>query len=120
MKLIGIVVGAALLTAAPFSLHWTPRNAGLYVDHADARVVYRRGYRRSCYGYGYNSAGCPPLVWIWLSKLLITDIRPIPVTGIAHTRSGVGGGETDPPPGAPRYLRRTQRDGLGGEYCTTS
>ena len=51
-----IFVGAVLLTAAPFSLHWTPRNAGLYVDNADARVVYRRGYRRSYYGYGYNSA----------------------------------------------------------------
>jgi hypothetical protein len=60
MKLIGIVVGAALLTAAPFSLHWTPRNAGLYVDNA-----YRRGYRRSYYGYGYGGAyyntGCPRL-----------------------------------------------------------
>lgn len=28
-------------------------------------------------------------------RLLITDIRPILVTGIAHTRSGVDGGETE-------------------------
>jgi hypothetical protein len=41
-----IIVGAVLLTAAPFSLQWTPRNVGLYVDKADARVVYRRVYRR--------------------------------------------------------------------------
>jgi hypothetical protein len=48
MKLIGIVVGAALLTAAPFSVHCTPKKAGLYVDRADARVVHRR---RQSYGY---------------------------------------------------------------------
>jgi len=61
MKLIGIVAGAALLTAAPFSMHCTPRKGGLYVDRADARV----GYRRSYYGYGYvgaySRAGCPRL-----------------------------------------------------------
>jgi hypothetical protein len=49
MKLIGIVVGAAILTAVPFSVLCTPRKAGLYVDKADARVVFRRpayhGYR---------------------------------------------------------------------------
>jgi hypothetical protein len=56
MRLIGILVGAALMTAAPFSLHWTPRKVGLYIDKADARVVYRRGYRRSYYGYGYVGA----------------------------------------------------------------
>ena len=66
-----IFVGAVLLTAAPFSLHWTPRNAGLYVDNADARVVYRRGYRRSYYGYGYNSAGCPRLFGYGLSSTLL-------------------------------------------------
>jgi hypothetical protein len=42
MKLIGIMVGAAILTAAPFSVQCTPTRAGLYVDKADARVVYRR------------------------------------------------------------------------------
>jgi hypothetical protein len=58
MKLIGIVVGAVLLTATPFSLRWTLKNAGLYVDTANARVIHRRyyGYRpaaspRISYGY---------------------------------------------------------------------
>jgi hypothetical protein len=37
MKIIGIVVGAALLTAAPFSMHCTPKKAALYVDRADAQ-----------------------------------------------------------------------------------
>ena len=58
MKQLGmIVVGVALLTATPFSLQWTPRNVGLSVDKADARVVYRRGYRHSYYGYGYGYGG---------------------------------------------------------------
>jgi hypothetical protein len=48
MKLIAIIIGAALLTAAPFSLQGTPRKAGLHVDRADARVVHRR---RPLYGY---------------------------------------------------------------------
>ena len=65
MKLIGIVVGAALLTAAPFSLHWTPTHVELHVDKADARVIYRREHRRSYYGHDYvgmsYGAGCPRL-----------------------------------------------------------
>ena len=48
MKIIGIVVGAALLTAAPYSMHCTLKKAGLQVDRADARVVHRR---RTFYGY---------------------------------------------------------------------
>jgi hypothetical protein len=56
MKIMGIVVGAALLTAAPFSLHCTPKKAGLYVDRADARVVHRR---RPYYGY-YDVGGAYP------------------------------------------------------------
>jgi hypothetical protein len=43
-----IIIGAVLLTAAPLSLKCTPRQAGLYVDKADARVVHRR---RPYYGY---------------------------------------------------------------------
>ena len=55
MKIIGIVIGAALLTAAPFSMHCTSKKAGLYVDRADARVVHRR---RLYYGYyGYYGIG---------------------------------------------------------------
>jgi hypothetical protein len=48
MKLSRIVLGAALLTAAPFSMHCTPKKAGLYVDRAEARVVHRR---RPYHGY---------------------------------------------------------------------
>jgi hypothetical protein len=44
-----MIIGAALLTAAPFSLKCAPGQAGLYVDKTDARVVHRR---RSSYGYG--------------------------------------------------------------------
>src|SRR5262252_5578683 len=50
--MLGIIVGAALLTAAPFSLHCTPKKGGFHVDKADARVVHhRRPY------YGYYSVG---------------------------------------------------------------
>ena len=63
MKLIGIVVGAALLTAVPVSVQWTPQKVGLYVDKADAqygvyRRHYRRAYRRAYYG-GYYGYGYP-------------------------------------------------------------
>jgi hypothetical protein len=62
MKLIAIIVGGAILTAVPLSLQCTPKKAGLYVDKADARVVYRRRrgvphYRAASYprsfAYGY-------------------------------------------------------------------
>ena len=65
MRLIGIMVGAAVLTAAPVSVQCTPTTAGLYVDKADARVVYRRRravphYRAASYPrpftYGYPAA----------------------------------------------------------------
>ena len=68
MKLIGIAVGAALLTAAPFSMHCTPKKAGLYADSAGARVVHRR---RPSYGY-YGVAPAYPAL-----------IAPTPYYGIA-------------------------------------
>ena len=58
-RLLGIVVGAAVLTAAPFSMHSTPKKAGLYVDSADARVIPRR---RPNYGYYVVGAPNPGLV----------------------------------------------------------
>ena len=58
MKIIGIVIGAALLTAAPFSMHCTSKKAGLYVDRADARVVHRR---RLYYGYYGTGTAYPGL-----------------------------------------------------------
>jgi hypothetical protein len=57
MKMMGIVVGAALLTAAPFSMHCEPKKAGLYVDRADARVINRRRHY-----YGYVGTSYPRLV----------------------------------------------------------
>jgi len=59
--ILGTIVGAALLTAAPFSLQWSQKTVGLSLDSADARVgrpltpvsvagVHRRAYRRAAYG----------------------------------------------------------------------
>jgi hypothetical protein len=55
------IVGAALLTAAPFSLQWSQKTVALSLDSADARIgrpltpmsvagVHRRAYRRGAYG----------------------------------------------------------------------
>jgi hypothetical protein len=38
LSMIGIIGGAALLTAAPFSLQWSQRNLALSLDSADARI----------------------------------------------------------------------------------
>jgi hypothetical protein len=64
MKLIAIIIGAALLTAAPFSLQGTPRKAGLHVDRADARVVHRRRPYHSYYGVPYYGTAVYPSVWL--------------------------------------------------------
>ena len=67
--ILGTIVGAALLTAAPFSLQWSQRTVTLSLDSADARLgrpltpmsvagVHRRAYRRAVYGaaaYGVGS-----------------------------------------------------------------
>jgi hypothetical protein len=68
LSILGIVVGAALLSVAPVSVQWTPKKVvGLYVDKAEARYgvyrrtyrrAYRRAYRRSYYG-GYYGYGYP-------------------------------------------------------------
>jgi hypothetical protein len=61
--MLGIIVGAALLTATPFSLQWSQKNVVLSLDSADARVgrpltatsvagVHRRATRRA-YRRGY-------------------------------------------------------------------
>jgi hypothetical protein len=82
LSMLGIIGGAVLLTAAPFSLQWSQKNVALSLDTADARIgrpltplsvagVRRRAYRRayrgavyggaaaygagSYYGYGYPS-----------------------------------------------------------------
>jgi hypothetical protein len=59
--ILGSLVGAALLTAAPFSLQWSQKTVKLSLDSADARIgrpltplsvagVHRRAYRRAAYG----------------------------------------------------------------------
>jgi hypothetical protein len=84
--ILGTIVGAALLTAAPFSLQWAQKTVTLSLDSADARVgrpltpgsvagVNRRVHRRAAYGaaaaygagsyynyggYGYSSYGYRP------------------------------------------------------------
>jgi hypothetical protein len=64
LSILAIVVGAALLTATPFSLQWShEKNVAVSLDRADARVgrpltatsvagVHRRAYRRA-YRRGY-------------------------------------------------------------------
>ena len=75
--ILGTIVGAALLAAAPFSLQWSQKTVALSLDSADARIgrpltplsvagVHRRAYRRAAYGaaaYGvgsyYGASGYP-------------------------------------------------------------
>ena len=65
LSILAIIVGGALLAAAPFSFQWSPeKNVVLSLDRADARVgrpltatsvagVHRRAYRRA-YRPGYH------------------------------------------------------------------
>jgi len=73
LAILGIIGGAAILTAAPLSLQWSQKNVALSLDSAKAetatsaagvsRRVHRRAYRRAAYGtavagsggYGYSS-----------------------------------------------------------------
>ena len=53
-SMLGIISGAALLIATPFSVQWSQKNAPLSVDSAEAAeasigVVSRRAYRRAVY-----------------------------------------------------------------------
>ena len=80
LSMLGIIGGAALLTAVPFSVQWSQKNVSLSLDSADARIgrpltpfsiagARRRAYRRavyggiagyglgSYYGYGYPAYG---------------------------------------------------------------
>jgi hypothetical protein len=73
LSMLGIIGGAALLTAVPFSLQWSQETAvplltlsqanaqyyyGPYRRHV--RRVYRRAYRRAYYGYPYSYGGYSP------------------------------------------------------------
>ena len=74
LSMLGIVGGAALLAAVPFSLQWSQGNVGpavplLTLSHANAqyygpnrrhvRRVYRRAYRRAYGGHPYSYGGHP-------------------------------------------------------------
>jgi hypothetical protein len=58
LSMLGIIGGAALLIAAPFSLQWSQKNVPLSLGGAEAnatsagvsRRVHRRAYRRAVYG----------------------------------------------------------------------
>jgi len=65
-----VIMGAAILCAAPFSLQWSQKTVKLSLDSAEARIgrpltpfsvagVHRRAYRRAVYGtaaaYGVGS-----------------------------------------------------------------
>ena len=65
LSMFGIIGGAALLIAAPFSLQWSQKNVPLSLDSAEARIgrpltatsvagvsrrVHRKAYRRAVYG----------------------------------------------------------------------
>ena len=65
--MLGIIGGAALLTAAPFSLQWSQKTVALSFDSADARIgrprtalsvagVQRRAYRRAVRSTVYAGA----------------------------------------------------------------
>ena len=71
LSVLGIIGGAALLTAAPASLQWTQKNVALSLDSAEARIgrpgtalsvagvhrrAYRRAVRRTVYGAGAAAA----------------------------------------------------------------
>jgi hypothetical protein len=79
-SMLGIIGGAALLAAVPFSIQWSQKNVTLSLDSAEARIgrpwtplsvagVHRRAYRRAYraavyggvtgYGLGYSGYGYP-------------------------------------------------------------
>src|SRR5262249_31605426 len=87
LGMLGIIGGAALLTAAPLSLQWSQKNVTLPIASAEAREqpltatsvagvsrrAYRRAYRSTAYasaaGYGsgsYSGYGCPAYSNYWV------------------------------------------------------
>jgi hypothetical protein len=73
LGMLGIIGGAAILTAVPLSLQWSQKTVALSLDRAEAREgrpptatsgVSRRAYRRAGYGtavggYGYDRYSLP-------------------------------------------------------------
>jgi len=72
LSMLGIISGAALLTAVPFTLQWSQNNVTVSLDSAEARIgrpltatsvagvsrrVHRRTYRRAAVYAGAAGAG---------------------------------------------------------------
>src|SRR5215813_3340276 len=81
LAILGIIGGAAILTAAPVSLQWSQKNVALSLASAEAREgrplthprAHRRAYRSAAYasaaGYGhgsYSGYGCPAYSNYWV------------------------------------------------------
>ena len=83
LAMLGIIGGAAILTAAPVSLQWSQKNVALSLASAEARErpltatssagVSRRAHRSATYGgvagYGpgvYSGYGCPTYSSYWV------------------------------------------------------
>ena len=87
LAMLGIIGGAAILTAAPLSLQWSQKNVTLSLASAEAqerpltatsvasvsRRASRRAYRSAAYasaaGYGsgsYSGYGCPAYSNYWV------------------------------------------------------
>jgi hypothetical protein len=78
--MLGIIGGAAILTAAPLSLQWSQKNVTLSLASAEAQErpltatsIARRAYRSDAYtsaaGYGsglYSGYGCPAYSNYWV------------------------------------------------------
>ena len=87
LRMLGIIGGAAILTAMPLSLQWSHKNVALSLDSAEAQIgppptatsvagasrrVHRRAYRGTAYGTasGYNpytDCGYVPYGFSWTS-----------------------------------------------------
>src|SRR5262245_15407900 len=81
LAILGIIGGAAILTAAPVSLKWSQKNVALSLPSLEPREerplthprAHRRAYRSAAYtsaaGYGsglYSGYGCPAYSNYWV------------------------------------------------------
>jgi hypothetical protein len=61
LAILGIIGGAAILTAAPLSLQWSQKNVALSLDSAEARegrpLTHPRAHRRAVYGTAVAGSG---------------------------------------------------------------
>src|SRR5260370_39269461 len=111
LGMLGIIGGAAILTAVPLSLQWSQKNVTLSLASAEAqerltatsvagvsRRAYRRAYRSAAYasaaGYGhglYSGYGYPASMVNMVPMLCATIwrrptaglVRPLPIDGAA-------------------------------------